>query len=150
MLGHEVGVVALHLQLNVVDDAALGEGPAQGRGLEHADLQILQLRIVETGQLEPFVVAIGQHVGGLVDRNRGQHRSVIGRHVEQHVAHALIEGLPRETALQERAPVEGDARAERIAEHLGHLVLEALPLMFDSGMLPGSAHTARSFSFFAL
>ena len=72
MLGNEVGVMGLRLERDVVDDAALGEGLADARGLEHADLQILELRIVEAGQLKALVVAIGQNIGRAIDREGGE------------------------------------------------------------------------------
>ena len=128
MLDDQVCVVGLGLQRDIVDDAALGEGLADARGLEHADLQILELWIVKPGQLKTLVVAIGKHISRAIDGEGGEQASVIRRHVEHHVAHALIEGLPCEAALDEGAPRIGHASAHGLAEQRRQLILEALLL----------------------
>ncbi len=104
VLGVEVGVVAERLQLEVGREAALGQHLADARGLEDADLEALQRRVVETLDVEPAVVAIGEHVGRAVDGDGGQRRLVHRGQVEQHVAHVGVERLARQAALEIRAP----------------------------------------------
>ena len=57
VLDHDIGVVGLGLEFEVVHDAAPGERHADARRLEHADLEILELGIVEAGDLKALVVA---------------------------------------------------------------------------------------------
>ena len=137
MLRHEIAVVGLSLQLDVVDDATFGEGCANARSLEHADLEVFELGIVEARQLKPLVVAIDQNVGRLVDGEGGEQAGIIGRNVEHHIAHALLEGLTCQTPLDERTPVIFETRAQGPGKQLGHLVLEAFALDVGQG------HVAR-------
>ena len=137
VLRNEIAVVGLQLQLDVVDDAALGERRANARGLEHADRQILELGIVEVLDLDALVAAVNEHIGRLVNREGGEQAAVGRRHVEHHVAHMLIEGCAGQAALDEGLPVIIEPRAHGIGQELRQLVLEAFALHVGKG------HVAR-------
>ncbi len=95
MLGLQVGVMGDDGERDVVDNAVAGENLAHAGRLEHANPQLLELRVVEAFDVDAFVIAVGQHVGGAVDRHRGEQRAVGHGNVDHHIAHAGVEGLSR-------------------------------------------------------
>lgn len=115
------------MQLEIGGEAGPRQHPADGRGLKHADLQILQRRILEALDVETAVVAVDEHIGRAVDRKRRQRRVVDRRQIEQHIADVGIERLARQTALQIGAPEIFEPRAKCLGQHLGDFVLVAVP-----------------------
>ena len=137
ILGNEIAVVTLKLELDVVDDAPLGQGPANAGGLEDTDGQILQLGIIKTRQFQSLVVPVNQDVRRLVDRFSREQTIERGGDVEHHVAELFVEDRPCQAAIDQGLPVILDRSAGRVREDFGHLVLEALPLNVGERHVPG-------------
>ncbi len=87
-------------------DAASGERLTDRRVLEYADLERLELGIVEILDLDALVVAVGEDIGGAVDRRGRQQGRIVRRHVDEHLAFVIVERIARKPALQVGPPEE--------------------------------------------
>ena len=117
------------VKLEIVDDAVLHQRLANARGLEHADLQLLELGIVEAVEVEAFVVAIGEHVSGAINRRGGELRAVIGGHIDRitsHLCASKVSRLSARSSIGRQRSSPGRPWPRR--EACGDLVLHALLL----------------------
>jgi len=126
---HQIAVVAQVLDHRVRHDAVRSERLADRRYLEHADLLVLEFRVVERLDLDALVVAIDQHERRAVQRCRELGAFGIGGHVHPQIAVALRQRAAHQAALDRRAKVVLHAGAECLAEHLGDLVLETFTFL---------------------
>ena len=136
-LGAEVGVSDDDVDIEALLDAAGCERLADAGMLEDADPERLELRIVQILDLEALVVAIGEDVGGAVDRRGHQQARIVGRHVDEHLAFIVVEGIAGQSALEIGAPEERDVGAHLAPDGGRDLVLEAFELIVGQRHVAG-------------
>src|SRR4029453_9181571 len=95
--------------------------------------EVLEFRVIEVLDVDALVVAIRKYVSRAINRVRGELRPEAGGDAHHHIAHARVEGLTIERALEKGTPIEAHLRSHGVAEHLGDLVLYALELDIGIG-----------------
>ena len=126
----------LRVEEEPVAHHVLGEPPIRkgvvGGGVHvHADLELLEGRVVQRAQAELPVAAIRQHVRGTVVRLRPEDRVEPLRDRDQDVAAVPPERVPDHPHLG-RPPEVVEARPELLGDDLPDLVLETLKLAGSS------------------
>ena len=131
------GVVERVVNLGVLHHAMSTKRFARGRTLQHANLPLLQDRIVERLDFMIAILAVGEDESRLVIRLRQQRHFVVGGYIHQYIATIRIDRAPGQTPSVIRIPIVLKCGVETLGKDFGDLVLESLALVVGKRHIAG-------------